>query len=78
VVSLPSDYLPPNVAPAGVLVQRDVVGGYPSAQPLVARYVADAAGQADVSTRTDAACNHAPTPCPSPSVPWTVHVTVTA
>ena len=78
VVSLPSDYLPPKVTSAGVLVQQDVVGGYPTAQPLVARYVATAPGKTDVSTTTDTPCNHDPTPCPSPGVPWTVHVTVTA
>ena len=78
VVSLASNYLPPTVTPTGVVVQRDVVGGYPTVEPLVARYVATAPGQADVSTYTDAACNHAPMPCPSPSVRWTIHVTVTA
>jgi len=78
VVSLPSDYKPPKVTPVGVVVQRDVAGGYPTTQPLVARFTAAAPGRADVSTMTDAACNHQPTPCPSPTVPWIVHVIVTA
>jgi hypothetical protein len=78
VVSLTSLHLPPKLSAAGVLVQRDVVGGYPSDQPLVARYVAAAAGAVDVSTTTDIACNHEPLPCPSPPAPWTVHIVVTA
>jgi hypothetical protein len=71
-------YTPPEVTSGGVLVQRDVVGGYPTGQPLVARYAAAAQGTVDVSSFTDAACNHQATPCPSPQVPWVVHVTVTA
>jgi hypothetical protein len=78
VVSLPSAYRPPTVATGGVVVERDVVGGYPTGQPLVARYRATAPGQTDVSTQTDDPCNHLPTPCPSPTVRWTVHITVTA
>ena len=78
VVSLASNYLPPTLSTAGVLMLRDNDGGYPTGRPLVARYVAAAAGTVDVSTLTDIACNHAPTPCPSPQVPWTVSVTVTA
>jgi hypothetical protein len=78
VVSLTSLHLPPKLSAAGVLVQRDVVGGYPTDQPLVARFVAAATGAVDVSSTTDIACNHAPTPCPSPQVPWAVHVIVTA
>lgn len=78
VVSLPSMFTPPTVAPSGVLVNSDVTGGYPTGQPLVARYAAVAAGRADVSTISDGACLHQPTPCPSPQVKWVVHVTVTA
>lgn len=66
VVSLASNYLPPTVTPAGVVVAREVTGGYPTDQPLVARYLATAPGQVDVATITDNACRHAPTPCPSP------------
>jgi Cellulose binding domain len=77
VVSLPSMYQPPTVNPSGVLAAGDVAGGYPTGQPLVARYRAVAAGRADVSTITDADCIHQrPLPCPSPQVPWTVHVEV--
>jgi len=76
VVSLPSNYVPPAVTPAGVLSLSSVSGGYPATEPLVARYLAVAPGQADVASYTDAACNHQPMPCPSPSVPWLLHVTV--
>lgn len=76
VVSLPSMFRPPTVSPSGVLVAREVAGGYPTDQPLVARYVPVAAGQVDVSTVSDAACMHQPTPCPTPQVPWRVHVVV--
>jgi hypothetical protein len=78
VVSLPSAYVPPALSASGVLVQRDVAGGYPTGQPLLARYLATAVGQTDVTTRTDDPCNHLPTPCPSPSVRWTIHITVIA
>jgi cellulose binding protein with CBM2 domain len=78
VVSLASNYLPPKLSAAGVLDQSDVTGGYPTGQPLVARFVAVAAGAVGVSTLTDAACNHEPTPCPSPQVPWAITVAVTA
>jgi hypothetical protein len=77
VVSLPSMYTPTKVSSSAALAQRDVVGGYPTGQPLVARYLAVAQGTVDVSSISDAACNHQPTPCPSPQVPWIVHVTVT-
>jgi hypothetical protein len=78
VVSLASNYLPPKLSAAGVLVQRDTDGGYPTNRPLVTRYVATAAGTVDVSTMTDIACNHEPTPCPSPQIPWTITASVTA
>jgi len=78
VVNLPSQYTPPPSNTGGVLVQRDVSGGYPTNQPLVVRYLAAAPGQADVTTYTDQPCNHDPTPCPGPIMRWTIHVTVTA
>ena len=78
VVRLSTLHLPPKLSKTGVLVERDVVGGYPTNQPLVAHYDAAAVGTVDVSTTTDIACNHEPIPCPSPSVPWLVHVVVTA
>jgi len=78
VVNLASNYLPPTLSAEGVLVQRDTAGGYPTGQPLAARYVAAAAGTISVSTLTDIACNHEPTPCPSPQIPWAVTVIVTA
>jgi hypothetical protein len=78
VVSLTRLHLPPKLSAPGVLVLLDVIDGYPTDYPLLARYAATAPGTVDVSTTTDIACNHAPTPCPSPSVPWAVHVVVTA
>jgi Cellulose binding domain len=78
VVSLSSSYVPPSLSTAGVLVQRDIAGGYPTNQPLVVHYAATSPGKVDVSTYTDIACNHEPTPCPSPPVPWVVTVIVTA
>jgi hypothetical protein len=78
VVSLAANYLPPTLSTTGVLVTRDTTGGYPTGQPLVARYLAAAAGSVKVSTLTDIACNHEPTPCPSPQIPWTITATVTA
>jgi hypothetical protein len=78
VVNLAANYLPPTLSAEGVLVQRDTTGGYPTGQPLVTRYVAAAAGTVTISTRTDIACNHEPTPCPSPPVPWTLTAVVTA
>jgi len=75
-VSLPAMFPPPAVSGA-VLVPQDVTGGYPSDQPMVAHYRANAPGQLDLSTLSDMACNHAPTPCPHPREPWTVHVIVT-
>jgi len=77
VVSLPAEYQPTTVKPTGVLAAVSVTGGYPTGQPLVARYQAISPLQADVSTITDGACIHLPTPCPSPQWPWTVHVVVT-
>jgi cellulose binding protein with CBM2 domain len=76
VVSLNATYDPPKLSVNGVLTAGTVTGGYPTTQPLNAQYVATAAGQVDVSTATDAACFHQPTPCPSPAIPWKVHVTV--
>lgn len=78
VVSLNATYDPPKLSVNGVLTASAVTGGYPTTQPLSAQYVATAAGQVDVSSMTDAPCFHDPTPCPSPSVPWKVHVTVGA
>jgi hypothetical protein len=78
VVSLPSQYDPPPSNTGGVLVQRDVSGGYPTNQPLVAHYTAAVPGQAVVTTYTDNPCDHDPTPCPGPIMRWTIQVTVTA
>jgi hypothetical protein len=78
VVSLNATYDPPKLSASGVLTLSAITGGFPTGQPLNAQYVATAAGQVDVSTATDAPCFHDPTPCPSPAIPWKVHVTVSA
>jgi len=77
-VALGPYFVPPTLSSTGVVVQRDVTGGYPTGQPLLARYLATAAGQTDVSSFTDDPCNHLPMPCPSPSIRWTVHIVVTS
>jgi hypothetical protein len=78
IVSLASNYVPPKLSAPGVLELRDTTGGYPTKQPLVARYVATAPGTVGVSSYTDIECNHDPMPCPSPSVPWAITANVTA
>jgi hypothetical protein len=75
-VSLPSLYVSPTVTPDGILNLVSVTGGYPTADPLVALYVAHTTGKVDVASYTDIACNHEPMPCPSPSVSWLLHVVV--
>lgn len=77
VVNLASRYRPLDQSNPGLLLQRDTTGGYPTGQPLVARYTAAVPGRTDLSTVTDNACMHLPTPCPTPPVAWTVHITVT-
>jgi hypothetical protein len=76
VVNLPSDYQPPTIAPGGILVQQDATGGYPTNQPFVGHYAAVNTGQVDLSSITDSACIHGPSPCPTPRTTWKVHVTV--
>lgn len=75
-VSLPAEYQPPAVVPDGVLVLRDTTGGYPTGRPFLAHYAVTGLGQVDLSSMTDAACVHGPTPCPTPQIPWKLHVTV--
>ncbi|MFB9447155.1 cellulose binding domain-containing protein [Dactylosporangium vinaceum] len=78
VVKLSSMYRPLELSNRGVLLLRDTTGGYPTGQPLTARYTAAIPGRTDLSTVTDNACLHQPTPCPTPQVAWSVHITVTA
>jgi hypothetical protein len=77
VVNLPSMYRPLTLSNPGLLLQRDTTGGYPTGQPLTTRYTAAIQGRTDLSTVTDNACMHQPMPCPTPAVPWTVHIAVT-
>ncbi len=76
-VNLAAMYWPPTLGTSGVLRLLNVTGGYPTGQQLLARYTAVALGQLDISTISDATCLHQATPCPSPQLPWTVHITVT-
>ncbi|MFF5229932.1 cellulose binding domain-containing protein [Dactylosporangium sp. NPDC000521] len=78
VVQLPSMYRPLELSNHGLLLLRDTTGGYPTGLPLTTRYTAAIQGRTDLGTVTDNACMHQPTPCPTPAVPWTVHLTVTA
>ena len=45
-------------------------------EPLRATYLVVGTGEATITSYTDIACNHDPTPCPSPSVRWTLRLTV--
>jgi hypothetical protein len=77
VVSLPANYQPTRVTgPALTLLQTS--GGFPTGQPLLARYAAAQPGTVDVATMTDAACLHTPPRCAIPQLQWIVHVTVTS
>jgi cellulose binding protein with CBM2 domain len=72
-VSLPANYRPfTSVNPALTLVWT--TGGYPTGQPLRVLFRAVGGASFDLYTLTDAACNHDPTPCPSPDQPWTVRI----
>ncbi|MFI5908452.1 cellulose binding domain-containing protein [Dactylosporangium sp. NPDC051541] len=76
VVNLRSAYRPLEQTNPGRLLLRDTTGGYPTGQPLTARYTAAIEGPTDLGTVTDNPCMHQPTPCPTPAVPWSVHITV--
>jgi hypothetical protein len=51
-------------------------GGYPTARPAHARFGATAAGNADVTAQSDAACFHTEPRCLMPTRQWLVHVQV--
>lgn len=77
VVSLASNYQPTRVTgPALAALQID--GGFPTGQPLLARYTAAQPGAVDVATMTDAACLHSVPRCTIPQLQWIVHVIVTS
>jgi hypothetical protein len=69
-------YVPPTATPSSVIELTSISGGYPSTEPLRAVYILLGTGEATIATYSDIACNHVPTPCPSPSVRWTLHITV--
>ncbi len=74
IVSLPSEYDVPTVTTAGVLTRTDVVGGYPTGQPLAAHYLVVAPGRTRITTVPDNPCIHQSIPCPTPQAPWFVDV----
>jgi hypothetical protein len=76
VVSLPARYQPTKVTGPALTFQQSS-GGFPTGQPLLARYAAAQPGTVDVTTMTDAACLHTPPYCAMPQLQWIVHVTVT-
>jgi len=69
-------YDPPTSSADRVVVRRSSSGGYPSDQPVDATFEAAAAGQADVTTQTDAACFHTEPRCMMPQREWRVTVVV--
>lgn len=77
IVSLGRDYRPTrHSGPA--LRLRAVSGGFPTGQPLLARYDAARPGVVDVNTLTDYACLHTTPTCGIPQRQWILHVNVTA
>jgi hypothetical protein len=74
IVSLPSQYDVPTLSSDGVLTRTEVVGGYPTGQPLAAHYVVVAPGRTRITAVPDNPCIHQSTPCPTPQTPWFVDV----
>ncbi len=67
---------PPTSSSGAVLPRRSSTGGYPTGQPVDARFDATAPGSADVSANSDAACFHTQPRCMMASRNWQIHVTV--
>lgn len=77
VVSLGRDYRPTRLS-GPALRLRQLSGGFPTGQPLLARYDAAQPGVVDVNTMTDYACLHTTPACGIPQRQWILHVNVTA
>ena len=74
-VVLPAEYHQPEAQ--GSAVERTASsGGYPSASPATATFVATAAGTAQISSTTDYACLHATPSCSLPQRLWSVQIRV--
>lgn len=64
-------------ASTGTAVQRTAAaGGYPTAQPATATFVARHHGTADLTSTTDYTCLHTTPRCLPPQRTWVVHVVV--
>ena len=67
---------PPQSSDSAVVVRRSSSGGYPTDQAVDAIFDAVAAGGADVTAQSDAACFHTQPPCQMAQRQWSVHVVV--
>ena len=67
---------PPVSSAPGVARRQSSTGGYPTSAPVDAVFKAVAAGAADLTATSDAACFHTSPPCMMPTRLWTVHVLV--
>jgi hypothetical protein len=61
---------------SAVMRRTSASGGYPTAQPARATFVATASGTADLSAATDYACLHTNPRCEIAQREWIVHVVV--
>jgi hypothetical protein len=77
VVSLGRDYRPTRQSGPALQLRR-LSGGFPTGQPLLARYRAVQPDEVDVNTMTDYACLHTTPACGLPQRQWILHVHVTA
>lgn len=69
-------YNPPQSDNSAVLARRTTSGGYPRSKPAEATFEAVAAGSAQLSATTDAACLHAQPRCLIAQRTWHVNVIV--
>lgn len=67
---------PPVSSAPGVVQSQSSTGGYPTSAPVDAVFKAVAAGAADLTAASDAACFHTSPRCMMPTRLWTVHVLV--
>lgn len=67
---------PPVSSAPGVVQRQSSTGGYPTSAPVDAVFKAVAAGAADLTATSDAACFHTSPRCMMATRLWTVHVLV--
>lgn len=79
-VSLPGGanggYHPPSSSDGSVARPTAASGGYPTAQPAQATFLAVRQGPADLSSTTDFTCLHTTPRCLPPQKQWIVHLVV--